>query len=182
MTLTEAAFWTRRFGVIALGVLAILMLAIFIITYEGPTEPPAQYLEANYACTKKREEFLQSSVLKIPSLALTEGSELYFEISTDTGKVNKLPNIVNVYKYNNPTQPWDSRSRAVNLATKMGFEASNISRDREGYYEWTNLASKKTLSIDAKNQNFVMRSDTLYAKNIASGATIPSHQVAKSLA
>lgn len=182
MTLTEAAFWTKRFGVIALGVLTILILAVLILTYEGPTTPPQQYLEANFACTKTKDEFLSSNILKIPSLELAEGSEMYFEIGTDTGKINKLPNIVNVYKYNNPTQPWDSRSRSTSLATKMGFEASRISRDREGYYEWTNQAARKTLSVDAKNQNFVMKSDPLYARTIASSGTVPTEQVAKSQA
>lgn len=182
MTLTEASFWTKRFGIIALAVLGVLILAVIISTWDPPPSPPAQYLDANFACTEKREEFLDTNVLELPSLKLAEGSDMYFEINTDTGKINQLPEIVNVYKYNNPTQVWDARSRATNLATKMGFEANKISRDREGFYEWTNTASRKTLSVDAKNQNFVMKSDPLYVKSIAEASSVPSDQEAKSKA
>lgn len=182
MTLTEAAFWTKRFGVIALGVLLILILLVFALTWKGPTKPPQQYVTANFACTEKREDFLEKNKLEIPSLALAGGSEMYFEISTDTGKINKLPQIVNVYQYNNPTQVWDARSRAESLAKKMGFESDKLSRGREGYYEWTNTAASKTLSVNAKNQNFVMKSDALYAKKVTEAGTVPSEQEAKSKA
>ena len=182
MTLTEAAFWTRRFGVIALGVLLILILLVFALTYKGPTKPPQQYVTANFACTEKREDFLETNKLDLPSLNLASGSEMFFEINTDTGKINKLPQIVNVYKYNNPTQVWDSSSRAKSLAKKMGFEDDKMSRGREGYYEWINSAARKTLSVNAKNQNFVMKSDPLYVKKIAETSTVPSEQEAKSKA
>jgi len=182
MTLTEAAFWTKRFGVIALGVLAVLTIAVLALTYEGPTKPPQQYLEANFACTETRGEFLETNKLWIPSLKLAEGSEMYFEVGTDTGKINKLPSIVNVYTFNNPTQVWDARSRATNLAKKMGFEADRSSRERAGYYEWENPVAKKTLSVNAKNQNFVMKTDPMYVRSLASSASVPSEQEAKSKA
>lgn len=182
MTLTEAAFWTKRFGVIALGVLVVLILAVLALTYEGPTKPPQQYITATFACTETKEEFLATNQLEIPSLTLAENSERVFQINTDSGKINTLPKIVNVYKYNNPTQVWDARSRATSLATKMGFEADKISREKEGYYEWENAVSKKTLIVDAKNQNFTMKSDPRYVKKIAETSSVPSDQEAKSKA
>jgi len=182
MTLTEAAFWTKRFGVVALGILLILIVAVMVLTYEGPTKPPQQYITANFACTEKREEFLEGNILEIPSLTLMEDSEVYFEIGTDTGKIDSLPNIVNVYQYNNPTQAWDAKSQATNIAKKMGFAEEKISREREGFYEWESAVLRKTLSVNAKNQNFIMKSDLLYVRNLAEGSAVPTEQEAKSKA
>ena len=120
MTLTEAAFWTKRFGVIALGLIVVLVLGVLILTYEPPATAPEKYLKPNFACTEKREEFLETGVLEIPSLKLAEGSNMLFEINTDTGKINDAIEIVNMYAYNNPTQAWDARLRAKALATKDG--------------------------------------------------------------
>lgn len=182
MTLTEAAFWTKRFGVIALGLIVVLVLGVLILTYEPPATAPEKYLKPNFACTEKREEFLETGVLEIPSLKLAEGSNMLFEINTDTGKINDAIEIVNMYAYNNPTQAWDARLRAKALATKLGFEGDRISREREGFYEWENSAFRKTLSVNAKNQNFSMKTDTLFAKRIGETGSLPSEQEAKSKA
>jgi hypothetical protein len=52
MTLTEAAFWTKRFGVIALGAFVIFVVVI-ILTTLGDREDDyfLQYLTPNFACT-----------------------------------------------------------------------------------------------------------------------------------
>ena len=85
MTLTEAAFWTKRFGVIAGGAFVIFIIVILVLTLGQTDTMPPEYLTANFACTETKEEFLDHK-LNIPSLNLADGSEMVFEISTDTGK------------------------------------------------------------------------------------------------
>ena len=104
MTLTEAAFWTKRFGIIAGGALLVFLVIVLIITTvnKGKNMPPA-YLTANFACTEFKEEFLENK-LSIPTLKLVEGSEMLFEIKTESGKIDSLPRIINVYKFSNPTE------------------------------------------------------------------------------
>ena len=86
MTLTEAAFWTKRFGVIAAVMFVIFVIIILILTLQPRQSLPDQYLTANYACTEKKEEFLEDSKIKITPLRLANGSELLFEITTNTGR------------------------------------------------------------------------------------------------
>ena len=50
MTLTEAAFWTKRFGVIAAVMFVIFVIIILILTLQPRQSLPDQYLTANYAC------------------------------------------------------------------------------------------------------------------------------------
>ena len=86
MTLTEASFWTKRLGVIALGALIIVVIIILVIVMNSNIEVVMpQYLEPNFACTQHKEEFLENK-LQIPSLQFADGTELSFDIKTDTGK------------------------------------------------------------------------------------------------
>ena len=179
MTLTEAAFWTKRFGVIVLGVIVIFFIIVIILTSANSQAMLPQYLSANYACTDKKESFL-SNKLSLKSLSLASGSGMYFELQTDSGKIDALPSIINVYKFDNPEQSLTSQADAKILATKLGFKADSIVRNGTVSYSWSD--SNRNLIIQAKNQNFTMKTSSTYIRKIAASGTMPTEQEAKSLA
>lgn len=56
MTLTEAAHWTKRFGVIGgVGMGLLIIIAIVLIGINAAKDP-TDFLTSNYACTEKKEE------------------------------------------------------------------------------------------------------------------------------
>lgn len=179
MTLTEAAFWTKRLGVIFAGAIVVFAIVAVILTTSTSQTMLVQYLSPNYACTDTKEAFLKSK-LSIPSLQLASGTSMYFELQTDSGKVDALPNIINVYKFDNPTQSLSSLSDSKVLATKLGFEANSISRNGTISYTWTD--SYRTLTIQAKNLNFKMTTTSSYIKEVAQTGSMPTEQEAKSTA
>ena len=166
MTLTEAAFWTKRFGVIALGASIVFVIVILVVTLQPKKYMPPEYLTANFACTEKREEFLQHK-LDIPALQLADGSEMVFEILTDTGKIDSLPQIINVYKFNNPTQSLSAQANAKILAKKLNFNPDDIIRKDAVTYIWIDKLGKRNLEIQAKNMNFTFKTDPSVIKSIA---------------
>ncbi len=179
MTLTEAAFWTKRFGVIALAALGIFGIVVIIVTSSSKKNVLPQYISANYACTEEKEAFLVNK-LSIPSLKLATGSGMYFELQTDSGKIDALPGIINVYKFENPVQSLSSQADAKILATKLGFAAEKITRNGTESYSWSD--TNRTLTVYSKNLNFLMKTNTAYINKIASTGVTPSEQEAKSIA
>lgn len=122
MTLTEAAFWTKRLGVIALGVVAFIFLIVIIAYNPGKVTLPPEYLTPNCACTDTADEFLKN-VLTIPSYELSPNSTPQYAIQTETGQLDdNLPDIVNVYRYTNLGEQINAQSRAKILAGKMGLK------------------------------------------------------------
>lgn len=181
MTLTEAAFWTKRFGVIALGASIVFVIVILVVTLQPKKYMPPEYLTANFACTEKREEFLQHK-LDIPALQLADGSEMVFEILTDTGKIDSLPQIINVYKFNNPTQSLSAQANAKILAKKLNFNPDDIIRKDAVTYIWIDKLGKRNLEIQAKNMNFTFKTDPSVIKSIAETGLLPTEQEAKAKA
>lgn len=182
MTLTEAAFWTKRFGIIAGGALIVFLAVIFIITMvdRGKNMPPA-YLTANFACTDTKDKFLEHK-LSIPTLKLTDGSEMLFEIKTESGKIDSLPRIINVYKFSNPTQSLSSQADSKILAKKLGFNPDAVIRRGTESYVWVDRNTSRTLEISAKNLNFSLKTDAQYIRTQAKSGTLPTEQEAKSKA
>lgn len=182
MTLTEAAFWTKRFGVIALGVFFIFTLTVLILTLQDEEIAIPKYQTANYACTQTRDEFLEHK-LEIPSLQLAPGSEMLFQIDTDTGKIeDSLPDIINVYRFNNPTQSVTAQADAKVIAQKLGFNPDAIIRRSAESYVWVNSEQNTTLEVQAKNLNFKFRTDASRMREAASEGALPSEQEAKNYA
>lgn len=178
MTLTEAAFWTKRFGVIAAIMFVIFVIIILVLTLQPKQSLPDQYLTANYACTEKKEEFLEDSSIKITPLRLASGSELLFEITTDTGRIDSLPKVVDVYRFVNRTQVWNSKENAQILASKMGFNPDSVTTSST-VYSWQDTTQKKNLEIQAKNMNFTLRSDVSMLQKETQGKSVPTEQDAK---
>lgn len=178
MTLTEAAFWTKRFGVIAAVMFLIFVIIILALTLQPKKALPNQYLTANYACTEKKEEFLKDSPIKITPLRLARGSELLFEITTDTGRIDSLPKVVDVYRFAHKTQVWSSRKNAQILAAKMGFDPETVTTSTT-VYSWQDTIQGKNLDIQAKNMNFTLRSNAKMLHKETQGKAVPTEQDAK---
>ena len=181
MTLTEASFWTKRFGVIAAGAAVVAIVVVLIITVQPKQDMPPQYLQANFACTETRDEFLPYQ-LDIPSLSLASGSEAIFDIQTESGKIDSLPQIINVYKFNNPTQSLSAQLEAKELASKLSFDPDGIIRKGTEKYIWTDKIFDRTLEIQTKNLNLKLQTDTDRIREVTGKGTLPSDQEAKSLA
>lgn len=181
MTLTEAAFWTRRFGVIVLAVLFVFIIILMILFSSNETTLPPEYLTANFACTETKEEFLEQK-LKIPALNVSSDSEMIFELQTDTGKIDSLPNIVNVYKYTNLGQIINSQGEAKILAKKMGFNPDSVVRQGTTGYIWVNNTTHRSLNIRARDLNFTMKTDYNHVKEIRRNLDLPTEREAPSLA
>lgn len=182
MTLTEAAFWTKRFGVIALVAIVVFFIVILIITLQPKQTLPPEYLTANFACTEKREQFLNTARLEIPSLQLASGSEMVFEISTDTGKIDNFQRVVNVYQFDNPTQSLNSAGDAKALANRIGFAPEKMIRNGTKSYIWEDPVSGRTLEIQAKNLNFNLKTSVDVMKKVTNSSSVPTEQEAKTFA
>jgi hypothetical protein len=182
MTLTEAAFWTKRFGVIGVGAFFIFTVTVLILTLRPPEPPIPKYQIANYACTQTREEFLEHK-LEIPSLQLATGSEMSFQIDTNTGKIeDSLPDIINVYRFSNPTQSVTAQADAKVMAEKLGFNPDGIIRRNAESYVWVNNELDTTLEIQAKNLNFKFKTEAARIRTAARESALPSEQEAKNYA
>jgi hypothetical protein len=163
MTLTEAAFWTKRVAIIgAIGIVIFAILGVILTSRANDPLPP-EYLTANYACTETKEEFLDNK-LEIPSLQVNNDSENIFEIQTDTGKVNNLSNleIINVHKYRIKTQQLDSLIKAKEIASSLGFEPEEVHRVGTTDYIWVDNDNSRSLNINAKTLNFNMITKNIY--------------------
>ena len=181
MTLTEAAFWTKRFGVIALAGFIIFLITVLILTIKPEDVAMPEYLSANFACTESREEFLTHR-LEIPSLTLAKDSEAVFEIATDTGKIDSLPSIVNVFKFANPTQSLTAQADAKKLARKMGFNPEDIGRESTESYLWIDMKTGRKLEIYSKNLNFKLETNSQIASKLSQEGPLPSEEKAKDIA
>ena len=179
MTLTEAAFWTKRLAII-LGVVGLILFVIILILTSVAKDPlPPEYLTANYACTDTKEDFLLDR-LEISSLKVNSDSENIFELQTDTGKVNSLSSleIINVHKYKVKEQQLDNQLKAKEIASALGFNSEKIYRKGTTDYIWTNSTNSRSLDINASTLNFVMTTSSSYIREIAKIADLPTENEA----
>lgn len=181
MTLTEAAFWTKRFGVIVLVALTLFILVLFVLLSSKESTLPPEYLTANYACTQEKEEFLENK-LEIPSLEINPDSEMLFELQTDSGKVDSLPNIVNVYRYTDLGQIINSQAEAKILSKKLGFDPERIVRQGTVGYIWVDNTNGRSLNIKARDLNFTLKTEHEKIREIRREKDLPTEREAPSIA
>ena len=183
MTLTEAAFWTKRVGVILMVMVGIFLIFAIIVTTRSNAPLPPEYLEANYACTEKKEDFLAHR-LEIPSLELAADSEQVFDVKTETGKVNSLSDIkiINVHSYKESLQLLSNQNVAKSLASDLGFDPEAIFRRGTTDYIWTSNVNKRSLTVDAKTLNFELTTEPAYIREVAREQSVPTESQAKTIA
>jgi hypothetical protein len=126
MTLTEAAHWTKRLiWFVLAGFLLLFLIVLIFINKSRPQQLP-QYLTADFACTETREDFVAHK-LTIPSIEyILESSPDAFKLETQTGRIEQIPQIINVYRYDNPGQILTAQNEAKALASSLGFRARKI--------------------------------------------------------
>lgn len=181
MTLTQAAYWTRRIGVLVAGAVAIFVIVTFVLLGFPSENAPSEYLKANYACTDFKEEFLENK-LSVSSLTLAPGSDLVFEVETVTGKVDSLPRIINVHRFNNVGQSLNSQGESKIIAGKMGFNPDEIQRRGTAEYVWNNPLTYKTLVVQARNLNFNLSTDFTKPGALPTNSALPSDNEATGFA
>jgi len=181
MTLTEASYWSRRFGVVIGVIFGVIIITLLIVFYAPYQSAPPEYLNANYACTDLKEDFL-SEKLKLDSLELGANSELIFQIETTTGQIDSLPKIINVYEFDNKGQSLSSQLQATKIANDLGFNPDGIIRKDTSTYVWLDTTRHRTLEVDTRTLNFVLTTDSDYIRNITSKESIPSNSEAVSMA
>ena len=181
MTLTEAAFWTKRFGVIFLVFLGVSVIIIIILINPSSTTLPPEYLEGNFACTETADEFL-ANTLTIPSLDLLPESNLAFNLDTVTGKYEDLPGVVNVYRYTDLGQQLNSQAEAKVLAKKMGFDSEQIKFVGTTAYLWRNNSTQRTLQVSAKDLNFNLNTEERRIRELRKEFDLPLEKEAITVA
>jgi len=184
MTLTEAAFWTKRFGVIVIGVVAVFIIAIIVLLVKDKDIPDEKYLEGNFACTETREEF-SGNILTIPSQEiLNEDTFIDVSVATDTGTYDDdLPDYVNVYRYRDLGQKLNAQAQAKILATSFGFDPEEIRRTTSSTrYLWQDRITRRNLNVNARDLNFVFNTDIDKIREMRSQSDIPTESEAISLA
>lgn len=181
MTLTEAAFWTKRFGVIVIGFFVVLLIIILLVI--GPTtgNPPQKYITATCSCTDIKDEFLEN-ILTIPSLELLPDSNPAYVVQTVTGTLDYGVDAVNVYRYTDLGQPIDSQAQAKILAKKMGFEPDRVVRRGTSEYIWYDKSNQRSLTITARDLNFSLTTELSKIREIRKNSDLPSRNEAVSIA
>jgi hypothetical protein len=180
MTLTEAAFWTKKIGVVALILFAFFIILLLIILKPQSNVLPPKYLEPNFACTQTPNEFLEN-ILTIPSLELLNEGEVEFAIQTDSGKLDDLPEVVNVYRYTNLEQSITSQTDAKALASKLGFEPERIRRSTSEYL-WSDNEKQRDLTVNARDLNFTYKTRINKIRELRKTSDLPTESDAISLA
>ncbi len=181
MTLTEAAHWTKRLVWFALaGFILFIVLVMVILNKSKPQQLP-QYMYPNFACTNTAEEFFKYK-LEIPSIDYTiEPSDNTFTLDTQTGRIDQLPDIINVYKYDNPEQILTAQNDARKLAEELSFEPSNIQRSGGSTtYRWADKFHR-TLTVQARNFVFDLKFD-FSRSNTKPQGDLPTEDQAKQVA
>lgn len=181
MTLTEASHWTKRFGVIGIIFFVVFIVGTLVFLSLFKTDPYEEYLQPDFACTDTKEEFLENE-LEIPSIDLAEGSDMVFELETETGKVDALPTVANVHKFNISGQSLNAQGEAKIIANKFGFDPDRVQRKGSTAYVWTDSHTYQTLTVYAKNLNFNLATDFTRKNAIDLTAKLPTEQEAISIA
>jgi len=177
MTLTEAAYWTKRLGIIAITGGGIVIIGIMIWFKLANPDPLPEFLKADYGCTLTAEEF-KSHNLTIPTLQLGIGSEKIYSIDTPTGRLETLPSIAFVYRYNNPGPSLNSQNDAKDLADNLGLNPQEIILRGGLSYEWAEDELGRTLSVNVSTMNFNFKTNFANTNSYPEEGVLPSDQEA----
>ena len=182
MTLTEAAYWTRRFGVLGMGGFLLIMcgLTAFFV-FRDKDGIVTNILTPDFACTVTKEEFLEERLI-IPSLQLATASSELIIIDTQTGQSDRLPPIANVYEFEHSNPSLIAQEKAKSISRKLGFNPEEIRRRGTIEYYWEQDKYGRRLSINANTLNF--KFDTNFNSPLAlpENQTLPSEEDAKQIA
>ncbi len=119
------------------------------------------------------------NVLTIPSYELKSESTPTYVVQTDTGKLDdNLPDIVNVYRYENLGEQINAQAKSKILAKAMGFNQDSIIRQLTSEYIWQDAPSQRGLRVNVRDLNFTFSTNVNKIKSIRSQADLPSEKEA----
>ncbi|MBP5204514.1 hypothetical protein J6Z48_02630 [bacterium] len=179
MTLTEAAFWTKRFGVIAVFLMTAFVVAILIsLNNNKGEEDLAKYLVSDYACTQTSQEFVRDKLKLTSAVELGEGSEWSFNVQTPKGIIETLGlEVAYVYRYIDVTQSIQSLAHARTIAKNLGFDESKVVQSKNKT-EYGAMDKDHTLVILAKTENFSYTTELQYIADTCKKGSVPDYSTA----
>lgn len=182
MTLTEAAYWTRRLGLVG-GILFFLFVAIsvVIVIMDSVNPPDLSVLTPDFACTAMPDEFKKEQLV-VPSLQMGSGQLQYIEIDTLTGKTEQLPPVANVYRYNHPAPSLSAENKAKSIGEKLGFDPDAIRRRGTIQFYWPEDAYGRSLTVDANTLNYELKVNYKNSSALPKEKDLPTNEEAKNIA
>jgi len=187
MTLTEAAHWTKRLIWFALaGMILFVVLVVVLINRSRPQQIP-QYMFPDFACTPTREEFiphieeLQEHLTEEAVEYTLESGADAFTLETQTGRIAQIPEVINVYRYDNPGQLLTVQDDAKDLADALRFEPEEMQRVGTTTYRWAD-AFGRTLTVQARNFVFELKTDLTRSAVRPITAEVPAEEQARNFA
>lgn len=154
-TLSQVTLETRAvfkwIGII-FGALFVLFLILNIKSAIFPTPPPPPDV----------------SFGKLPSIDFPTGSfaqQFTYSIDTISGNLPSFPTSERVYKIYEPQPDLLSLAHAQELAQAAGFSGKS-SEISENVYQWKNLETNRTLTINILDYNFNLSSNFLFNSKI----------------
>lgn len=164
MTLTEAAHWTKKLiWFVLAGFILFVVLVIVLINRSRPQQLP-QYMFPDFACTQTKEEFIPHvqnlhEHLRDEAINYTlESGADAFTLETQTGRIAQIPEVINIYRYDNPGQLLTVQDDAKDLADNLGFRPEQMQRVGTTTYRWADDFGR-TLTVQARNFVFDLKTD-----------------------
>lgn len=153
MNLTEAAYWTRRWAVLAVvGVIAVFLFWQLIEFIIPDPKIPERYLIANNLCSTEPLPTLVLEEIDVPA------DFTNIEIETTTGRYPDLPTIVNVYKVDYRAGSLTAKEIAQSMAEAFGFDPDSVKKKSASEYLFQDSRGR-TMIVESSNQNFDLTTD-----------------------
>lgn len=181
MTLTEAAHWTKKLIWFVLAGFVLFVFLVILLVNRTRTQQLPQYLFPDFACTPTADEFLRHKLEIDPINYTLESSENAFTLETQTGRVAQLPEVINVYRYNNPGQYLTVQDDAKKLAEELAFQPERMQRVGTTMYRWSDNYHR-TLTVQARNFVFEFKFDFTRPQARPPEGDLPSEDDAKRIA
>lgn len=148
MTLTEAAYWSKKAAVLFVAFIVIIFVIWQIANLISPKPKiPEKYLVPNELCQEGPLPALQIYPLSVPV------NFMNLEIETATGRYPDLPKIVNVYKIEYRGGSLAARDMAISIAKSWNFDETSIKRKSSNEYLFENTTNGKTIIVENSNQH-----------------------------
>lgn len=173
MTLTEASVLTNKATkYFLLPMLVIMVIWLMVKMAQPNTDIPDNYMNPDNLCGPLPELTIEG---------FDTAGDIEYSCETTAGCYPDLPEIVNVFQYDHPGQSLYAQREAQQTATLLGFENSP-SRPNNTEYKWTDPLTKRTLIIEASNQNIDMFTDFNDPSVNTHSSTLPSEEKAEEIA
>lgn len=169
MTLTEAAYWSKKAVVLFVAFIVIVFIGWQIVNLVSPKPKiPEKYLIPNERCKEGPLPALQIYSINVPV------NYMNLEIETATGRYPDLPKIVNVYKIEYRGGSLAAKDMAISIAKAWGFDEATIKRKSANEYLFENATNGKSIIIENSNQHIDL---TTSIGSVPTASDVPDNTV-----